>query len=178
MTTAMPHRRPPRLEDAVYTGAAHVFLTMCTFKRRTHFACGDVVNLVRRELLQTAEQYLVEVIAYCFMPDHLHALVAGTSEQTNLKKFFTVFRQKAAYRYRQVHPQPLWQDGFYDRALRAEDAIFDVASYILANPIEAGLAADAISYPYSGSSRYSLEDISTSITWRPDSLGFVRLALG
>jgi hypothetical protein len=65
----------------------------------------------------------------------------------------------------------LWQEGFFDRSLREQDATFDVVSYILENPIRAGLSADAVSYPYAGSRRYSLDEIAASVQWRPDSLG-------
>jgi len=144
---------------------------MCTFRRRTDFACAETVDLVRRELLRTAEEYDVEIIAYCFMPDHLHLLIAGRSERADLKTFAVVFRQKAGYHYRRTRGERLWQEGFFDRILRHADSTFDVVSYILANPIRAGLSADAVSYPYSGSSRYSLAEIATSVQWRPDSLG-------
>ena len=32
-----------------------------------------------------------------------------------------------------------WQDGFHDHALRKEDDLIDVARYIVANPVRAGL---------------------------------------
>jgi hypothetical protein len=86
-------------------------------------------------------------------------------------RFAEIFRQKAAYHYRQQHGVRLWQEGFFDKVLREQDATFDVVSYILANPVRAGLCDDAVSYPYSGSSRYSLEEIATSVAWRPESLG-------
>ena len=147
------------------------FLTMCTFRRRRYFTSAESVDLVRGQLLPTAAQYAVEIVAYCFMEDHLHALVAGSAEQANTKKFAQVFRQRAGYHFRRRRGDRLWQEGFFDRSLREQDATFDVVSYIVANPIRAGLSADAVSYPYSDSSRYSLDEIATSVQWRPDSLG-------
>jgi len=105
------------------------------------------------------------------MPDHLHALAAGTSEAADVMKFATVFRQQTGQAHRQRHEHRLWQEGFVDKVLRDEDSTFDVASYILANPVRAGLCADAMAYPNAGSSRYSLEEIGTYVQWRPDSLG-------
>jgi len=105
------------------------------------------------------------------MEDHLHALVAGSVEQANAKEFAAVFRQKAGFHFRRQRGERLWQEGFFDKVLRERDATFDVVSYILANPVRAGLCADPASYPYSGSSRYSLEEVVTSIQWRPDALG-------
>lgn len=97
--------------------------------------------------------------------------MAGSAEQAHSKRFAEVFRQKAGYHYRRRRGERLWQEGFFDKVLREQDATFDVVSYIVANPVRAGLCADAVSYPYSGSSRYRLEEISESVQWRPDSLG-------
>jgi putative transposase len=167
----MPHRRPPHLSADHYTGAARIFLTMCTFRRRPHFDAPLTVERVCEQLLQTATRLAVEVIAYCFMKDHLHLLVSGTAEDADAMKFCATFRQVSAYHYRCVHRQRLWQDGFYDRVLRDSDSTFDVVCYIVANPIRAGLVDTVTEYPHVGSSRFSLEEIVTSVQWRPDALG-------
>jgi hypothetical protein len=88
-----------------------------------------------------------------------------------MMRFAEIFRQKAAYHYRLQRGVRLWQEGFFDKVLREQDATFDVVSYIVANPVRAGLCADVMSYPYVGSSRYALEEIVTAVQWRPDSLG-------
>lgn len=105
------------------------------------------------------------------MEDHLHALVAGCAERADIKKVCAVFRQTSGYHYRRLNGARLWQDGFFDRVLRSEEATFDVVSYVLSNPIRAGLVEDAISYPFAGSSRYNLNEIARAVQWRPDSLG-------
>jgi len=42
----------------------------------------------------------------------------------------------------------LWQDGFHDHALRREEDLKQVAWYIVANPLRAGLADRLGDYPY------------------------------
>jgi REP-associated tyrosine transposase len=163
----MVPRRPPRLPDSEYTGAVRIFLTMCTFDRLLHFTSSSAVDIALRELLRTAAACGVEVGAYCFMPDHFHALAAGESEQANLRRFFDKFRQRSGYYHRQLAGQRLWQEGYFDRSLRKEEDTFDVVSYILANPVRAGLCEAAVDYPFSGSSRYSLNEIATFVQWRP-----------
>jgi putative transposase len=163
----MSHRRPPRLADSEYVGATRIFLTMCTFERRRYFASRVSIDIVFRQLLRTSATRTVEIIAYCFMPDHFHALVAGTSEGSNLHQFFQRFRQQSGFHHQSATGQRLWQDGYFDRSLRKEDDTFDVVSYILANPVRAGLCATAVDYQFSGSSRYSLEQIATYVQWRP-----------
>jgi REP element-mobilizing transposase RayT len=102
-----------------------------------------------------------------FMPDHFHALAAGAAERSHLGRFFDKFRQQSGYYHRQLAGQRLWQEGYFDRSLRKEEDTFEVVSYILANPVRAGLCKAAVDYPFSGSSRYSLSEIATFVQWRP-----------
>ena len=61
----------------------------------------------------------------------------------------------------------LWQEGYFDRALRDQEATLDVVSYIVLNPVRAGLCARAADYPYLGSSRYNMAELMTATEWRP-----------
>src|SRR5262249_59938764 len=81
----VPPRRPPRLPDAEYVGPTQIFFTMNTFKRQPHFTIGAVVLPILDELLRTTRECAVETIAYCFMPDHLHTLLEGTTKTSNTK---------------------------------------------------------------------------------------------
>ena len=130
------------------------------------------MSAIRDELLRTASAQDIEVTAYCFMPDHLHALIEGRRADANLAEFTTKFRQRSGYRHRQRHCVRLWQDGYVDRVLRDDEASRDVVSYIIANPVRAGLCEHPNDYAYSGSSRYSIGELAESVQWKPDgSLG-------
>jgi hypothetical protein len=59
----------PRLDPALYVGLKRYFLTFCTARRRRLFAQADVVQLLLEHILQTAQLFDIEVIAYCLMPD-------------------------------------------------------------------------------------------------------------
>ncbi len=132
---------------------------MCTFQRRRYFEAASIVALVRSHLLHTMERLGGEVTAYCFMPDHLHVLTIGTSERFNSREYAEAFRRQSAYYFRRTEHGRLWQEGYYDRVLRDEDATFAVVRYIVENPVRAGLCREAVAYPYSGSSKYSLEEL-------------------
>ena len=159
----MTHRRPPRLTAELYRGPKRIFVTMCTLERRTCFDTESRVSPVRQELLRTARDYHVDVVAYCFMPDHLHALLKGNSDTSDLAKCAAMFRQRTGHLYRCRCSSRLWQEGYYDRALREEDDTLTTARYIVANPVRAGLCRDARTYPYLGSSCYSLDDLFGSL---------------
>ena len=132
---------------------------MCTFQRRRYFEDAAVVTLVRSHLLRVIEQRGAELTAYCFMPDHLHALTIGESDDFNARRHTDIFRRQSSYFFRQTGHGRLWQDGYYDRVLREEEATPQVVRYILENPIRAGLCCEPAEYPFSGSSKYSLEEL-------------------
>jgi len=144
---------------------------MCTFDRREYFAEAAVADEVCEHLLATAVRWDVEVIAYCFMPDHVHVLVEGRTESADCRKCVDVFRQVSGFHFRRAHGKRLWQDGYFDRVLRDEDATLTVVSYIVLNPVRAGVCRAASDYPLLGSSRYALSELLTATEWDPHPLG-------
>ena len=64
---------------------------------------------------------------------------------------------------RQTYFGRLWQEGYYDRVLRKEDATFEVARYVFDNPVKAQFCRDPAEYAYSGSSKYSVREIVESL---------------
>jgi REP-associated tyrosine transposase len=132
---------------------------MCAFQRREYFVDAGCVALVRDQLLRTAGENMAEVIAYCFMPDHLHVLVEGRAPRSDLIVCATAFRQRSGYSYKRLCGTRLWQEGYFDRVLRDEENTIDVVRNMLANPMRAGLCADPRLYPFSGSGRYAIRDL-------------------
>jgi putative transposase len=167
----MIRRRPPRLADDLYLGTHRIFITMCTFERRAYFRDDQLTDSVRWQLVQSASVHGIEILAYCFMPDHLHALIAGGAIGSDAKDYLTAFRQRSGYLHRRTHRNRLWQPGYFDRHLRSVDATLDVVSYIVCNPVRARISATAEQYRWSGSSVYSLRDIVRDVQWTPRSLG-------
>ena len=144
---------------------------MCTLNRRTTFTDATIVTSVHDELLGKATQWDIEIIAYCYMPDHLHYLTYGVTPIANALTCSTRFRQRSGLVFKQDRRQRLWQDGYFDRILRDEESTFDVVRYIVNNPVRAGLCRTAADYPFAGSSRYRIEDLVESVQWRPDAFG-------
>ena len=132
---------------------------MCTFQRRRYFEDASLVTLVRSHLLRTIEDRDGEITAYCFMPDHLHVLTIGASDEFNARHSADVFRRQSAYYFQGTGHGRLWQEGYYDRVLRKEEATPAAVRYIIENPVRAGLCLQADAYPFSGSSKYSLEEL-------------------
>jgi putative transposase len=92
-----------------------------------------------------------DIVAYCFMPDHVHLLVAGRTESADLKRFVSRARQFAGYHFKQRFGRNLWQRYGYERVLRTEEATTAVIRYIVENPLRAGRVGKIDEYPYFGS---------------------------
>ena len=94
------------------------------------------------------------------MTDHVHIVVTGRSDDCDLLKWISLFRQKTGYLYKQQTGQFLWQEGYWDRTLRSDESLIFAAAYTVANPVRAGLVRIASEYAYSGSESYSMKDLS------------------
>jgi REP element-mobilizing transposase RayT len=83
------------------------------------------------------------------MPDHFHWLLQlhdGASLQS-------VMRDVKSYAAKRINEQlrrrgPVWQSGFHDHCVRREESLERLASYVIANPLRAGLASDLGDFPH------------------------------
>jgi hypothetical protein len=109
-----------------------------------------IVSEVTAQLFQSAALCGCAVLAYCVMPDHLHALVEARSARAD---FDALIRGLTLAR------RSLWQPGSHVRILRDDEASDTVARYILENPVRAGLAQAVGEYPFAWSDVYDLESL-------------------
>jgi REP element-mobilizing transposase RayT len=103
-----------------------------------------VVNAFRREdSLGSAK-----TLAFVVMPDHFHWLVAQGVSSTLSTVVSNVKSLSARWINHSLERSgPIWQPGFYDRAIRRDEDIAAVARYIVANPLRAGLVDRIGDYP-------------------------------
>jgi putative transposase len=160
----VPFKRVPRLRSFDYLGANRYFLTFCTWSRQLVFLNEDPVAQVTTHLSQTAADRRFAVIAYCYMPDHLHVLVEGCAIDSSLTEFVRAFKQRSSFHWRHCCGKTLWQRSYYEHVLRNEESTLDVARYILENPVRAGLATRVKDYPYVGSMTLSIKDLLYSVS--------------
>jgi len=124
-------------------------VTIVTQGRRPLFKrleCGRVVVCS----LQYAEKSgIASTLAYVVMPDHLHWLMS-LENQASLSEVVGRIKRNTS---RQINRDlgctgvGVWQRGFHDHALRGEEDVRDVARYIVANPVRAGLVRRVGDYP-------------------------------
>jgi len=147
-----PFPRRPRLKDFDYTGTYTYFVTILTKDRSVYFKEVEVVSGLINFLTEAAGSEQFKVLTYCFMPDHLHLLVVGQDDRSNLRKFISLYKQKTGYWFKKNYNANLWHISYYDHILRKEESIESVALYILENPVRKGLVSNFREYPFSGSS--------------------------
>ncbi len=98
-----------------------------------------VVQSLKRE----ADAHRVSTHCFVVMPDHVHWLATLRSGLLG----DAIARVKRYSRWR-ASGHIVWQRGFFDRAIRAEDSLIETARYIVANPLRAGLADTVMQYAH------------------------------
>ncbi|MBK6743666.1 MAG: transposase [Hydrogenophilales bacterium] len=124
-------------------------VTAVTEQRVPVFRDFTCARLLVSELRAADTLGLSKTWAFVVMPDHIHWLLELTEGE--LSK--TVLRVKsrsaiAINRAMGDGGQRVWQKGFHDHALRAEDDLQQTARYVIANPVRAGLVASVRDYPH------------------------------
>jgi REP element-mobilizing transposase RayT len=89
------------------------------------------------------------MLAWVVMPDHVHLLLrlGGNDSLPVVMNRINSCTAKAANRALS-RMGPVWQGAYHDRAMRADEHLANVARYLVANPLRAGLADRVGDYPY------------------------------
>jgi putative transposase len=107
------------------------------------------------------------------MPDHLHVLVEGTAERSDLRAFVKIAKQLSGFYCRRQIGEALWQRYGFEHVLRRDEDVLGIARYILENPLRQGLACSVFDYPFVGSDSHTLGAIADAVqmenNWKPRS---------
>jgi len=155
----MSDRFTPGHPTMSYRGTQPFSWTICAYRRQHVFRSSDIVEPVLLQFLRACTATDVALIAYCFMPDHVHLLIEGKSETASVEECVIRAKQYSGFWYSKTRRARLWQKSSWDRALRVEDNRAAVIRYILANPVRAGLVRSPLEYQFSGSFEHSREDL-------------------
>ncbi|MGH8476819.1 MAG: REP-associated tyrosine transposase, partial [Methylococcales bacterium] len=108
-------------------------ITTVTRDRRAVFTNLTAGRVVVRELMALQADAWAETLCFVVMSDHLHWLM-----QLNDKQLRHVMQRLKGRTSRQLGGR-LWQERYYDHAVRGEEDIRILARYIVANPLRKGL---------------------------------------
>ncbi len=140
-----------RLPSTAYTHENAIFsVTTATRDRVRVFAKPAVAEGAVDVLRERSAFHLVRVLAFCVMPDHVHIMLSP-SRTCDVPTFVGQFKNLAQRRGWTLGVRgAFWQQSFHDRVLRRDDDVATVASYILDNPVRAGLVRCSREYAFSG----------------------------
>lgn len=146
MTTQRPHSSALRRGRFSEPGRAYLVTATCA-ARAPLFSDWRVGRHVVAQLRLAQESNRADSLAWVVMPDHLHWLLVLREADLS-----TVMRRVKSLSARIVNAYPnrsgpVWQDGYHDHAIRAEENLREVARYVIANPVRAGLVAGIGDYP-------------------------------
>jgi putative transposase len=156
---AMFPRRPGRIAGFSYIGLHRYSATICTHLRKRAFENGDTVELALVTIRQCASTFAFAIYAYCFMPDHLHLVLAATHEGADFQRFMANWKQRVGYHYKQRTGECLWQESYFDHVLRDDEETDRAMRYVLENPVRKGLVTRFEDYPYAGSDVVTSEQL-------------------
>lgn len=89
------------------------------------------------------------MLAWVLMPDHVHWILQ-LGERDELSVVASRLKSASARHANRALGRSggVWAKAFYDHALRNEDDFQDVARYVVANPLRAGLVTRLGDYPF------------------------------
>jgi putative transposase len=148
-----------RLPVDCYKGRVRATFMLCVKERRQLFITKTLVDRFLAILKNTEEKYECINWVYLFMPDHLHLIIEGKSDRSDLWKMIVSFKQKTGFWLSQNAPEIQWQKDFYDHIHRTEDDLKKQIRYILENPLRKKLVSDWQIYPFKGSLDFNLDEI-------------------
>src|SRR5262249_9783433 len=159
----MPYKLSPRLKTFDYLGFYRYFLTICTYERARLFIDDQSVHLMLSQLSGTAGDQRFVVVAYCFMPDHVHILVEGNHPAADFCAFVRIFKQRSALASKQRNETAVWHGCYFEPVLRDNEDPIRVARYILENPVRANLIQRPEDCPYLGSMTMEVRELLYSV---------------
>jgi len=152
------------------------FITAVTRHRAAILNRPEVVSIILEQLKFYRKKYEFKLCAFVLMPDHIHFIIIAneklvgailrdmksmisrrvidtwkaTSEGQNLLQQFQLPEAE-----KRQHRWAIWQAGNWTTLLEVESSIETRVEYIHANPVRAGLVAQARDWPFSSARWYA-----------------------
>jgi len=151
-----------RLPSEYYTGEVSVAFTLCLrgsgcfVENEFKETCVDALHII-------TAQYKCMVPVYCFMPDHQHIILTGTTPDSNVMKAIIAYKQRTGFWLSKHINGIRWQKDFYDHVIRSNENIKTQVRYVLDNPVRKGIVPNWQEYPHTGSVSCSLDDILAGV---------------
>ena len=93
------------------------------------------------------------------MPDHVHVVLEGQDDASDFRRLVHDWKQTTGFAARHRLGYALWQRGFYEHVLRADEDVSATCLYVLENAVRAGLVRTIRDYPLLGSDTTTIDDL-------------------
>jgi REP element-mobilizing transposase RayT len=128
-----------RLPKMIYRGEISVAFTVCLKGDDNSFLEPETARIFVDILAKESAKADCIVPVYCFMPDHQHFIITGTSTQSDTYKAVVSYKQRTGFWMTSKRCGVRWQKDFFDHVIRTNDTIAVQIRYILDNPLRKGL---------------------------------------
>ncbi|MGI8824061.1 MAG: REP-associated tyrosine transposase [Chloroflexota bacterium] len=144
--------RNQRLTPALYTTLGQsCYFTICAASQLSPFGEGRFAGIAVDCLVGQQSKSGCRLDVYCVMPNHIHVIVTPILEGSSSLLYIDRFKGSCGREMRLAGwTGKVWQGRSYDRVVRNDQSLHEIARYILANPIRKGLCEHVDDYPWSG----------------------------
>jgi putative transposase len=162
-------------------GDLHEFTFSC-YKRRPLLTNDAWRGYLSESLDAANEQFSFQLIAFVFMPEHVHLLTLPLDSEPPIDRYLAALKRPVSCLVKQdlqasnspflksltIQERPgkmvfrFWQEGpGYDRNLRTETTILRAINYIHENPVRRGLCQQAVHWRWSSAGWYANDGSQT-----------------
>jgi putative transposase len=136
-----------------------VAITACIQDRKPLFTDPGAVCACVDALSRAATHFECTVPIYCFMPEHLHLLLRGSSVAADARAAMASFKQRSGFWIAANRWELSWQKDFWDHVVRRAADVRAHIRYIANNPVRRGLATQWDEYPFTGSVGHDVHEL-------------------
>jgi REP-associated tyrosine transposase len=129
------------------------FITFSCFHRLPLLGAPQAKDIFEAVLEQTRARHQARIYAYVLMPEHVHLLI-NEPPMILLAQFLKSLKQMTSRKLKGDR-ESFWQDRYFDRNIRGEDARSEVIRYIHRNPVKRGLVGSPDEYRWSSFRHYA-----------------------
>ena len=125
------------------------FITTVIAGRKPVFTDFQAARLLVGEARCLHNAQRLRSLAWVLMPDHFHWLFQ-LAEDGDLGRIVGSLKGSSSRRINRHFGSTgaLWQPAYFDHAVRADEDIVQIARYIVANPLRAGIVKTLGEYPH------------------------------
>ncbi len=146
----LPNRRSHQLRKGRHevSGTCY-FVTTSTFNRKRILSSPQVAQIIFNAFQWLEDKERIRWICVMVMPDHIHAVIQPGCNQT----LGSVLHSLKSFTAKEINALrgetgSVWQEGYYERGIRGEEALNEIVQYCYGNPVRKGLVKRARDYPY------------------------------